>query len=187
MAWISFVHCNKYVYSIKYLWRAQEQAIGYQHIGEGLGDKRTTARAMVWHGCDSPQLSGTCLFPVTAQALPQWTQIWEQGANHIMGYWSRAAPWLLESTAHLTAVTPTPTGKEDILWEQNLSAEQGSTDTGTGSYASAPQISRTEQHGPHGTRASGAESQVQENIEHHHCTGSCGCPACGFISSRKAA
>lgn len=53
MAWMSFVHCNKYVYSIEYLWRIQEQAIGYQHMGEtGLGDKRTTARAMFWHGCE---------------------------------------------------------------------------------------------------------------------------------------
>lgn len=58
MAWISFVPRNKYVYSIKYLRRIQEQAIGYQHMGEmGLGDKRTTARAVVWHGCNSLQLS----------------------------------------------------------------------------------------------------------------------------------
>lgn len=72
VAWITFVHGIKYVYSIKYLWRIQEQAIGYQHMDEmGLGDKKTTARAVVWHSCDSPQFSGTCLFPVTAQALPQ--------------------------------------------------------------------------------------------------------------------
>lgn len=45
VAWITFVHCNKYVYSIKYLWRIQEQAIGYQHMDEmGLGDKKNNCQ-----------------------------------------------------------------------------------------------------------------------------------------------
>lgn len=50
VAWITFVHCNKYVYSIKYLWRIQEQAIGYQHMDEmGLGDKKKQLPGL-WYG-----------------------------------------------------------------------------------------------------------------------------------------
>lgn len=121
----------------------------------------------------------------------------EQAANHLMGHWSRVLnPWLLESTAQPPLQSP-----------QHLQGNGTSSGRGTRSravqhrcdswdsptamehvlHAPAPRISGTKQHGPHGRRVSGAESQVQEYIEQHHCTGSCGCPACGFISSRKAA